>query len=142
MSPSECSDRSSVAKAGSGFGRSSRKNSLMSCGPDGVGLAKSMAHIRATHSRDESVVFSKLLGAAGPCTSPPPPGPPASCHARACESQKRVVTRLSRREQDGIEAKVRDRDDDRLKRDEMRHSNALPRCICMGQLSHAWQFCF
>jgi hypothetical protein len=93
-----------VAKAGSGFGRSSRKNSLMSCGPDGVGLAKSMAHIRATHSRDESVVFrgGKLLGAAGPCSSRPPPGPPASCHKRACGSQKRVVIRMSRRVQDGI----------------------------------------
>ena len=30
----------------------------------------------------------------------------SSCkfHARACESQKRVVIRMSRREQDGIEA--------------------------------------
>ena len=28
------------------------------------------------------------------------------CHARACESQKRVVTRMSRREQDGIEAEA------------------------------------
>ena len=39
----------------------------------------------------------------GTCLSPPPP-PPAIFHARACESQKRVVTRLARREQDGIEA--------------------------------------
>ena len=41
--------------------------------------------------------------------------------------RSRVVIRMSRREQDSIEAKVRDRDDDRLKRDEMRHSDALPR---------------
>ena len=53
-------------------------------------------------------------------------------HARACESQKRVVIIMSRREQDGIEAKVRDRDDVRLKREEMRHSDELPRWVCMG----------
>jgi len=28
------------------------------------------------------------------------------CHARACESQKWVVIRMSRREQDGIEAEA------------------------------------
>jgi hypothetical protein len=28
------------------------------------------------------------------------------CHARACESQKQVVIRMSRREQDGIEAEA------------------------------------
>ena len=44
----------------------------------------------------------------GTCAAPPPPppGPPASFHARACESQKRVVIRMSRREQDGIEAEA------------------------------------
>ena len=39
---------------------------------------------------------------------------------------------MSRREQDGIEAKVRDRDDERLKRDEMRHSDEWSRWVCMG----------
>ena len=39
------------------------------------------------------------------------------CHARACESQKRVVIRMSRREQDGIEAEAWsiDRDDEKHK---------------------------
>jgi len=56
------------------------------------------------------------------------------CHARACESQKRVVIRMSRREQDGIEAEALsiDRDDETLKRDEMRHSDEWSRCVCMG----------
>ena len=47
------------------------------------------------------------------------------CHARACESQKRVVIRTSRREQGGIEAEAWsiDEDDERLKRDEIRHSD-------------------
>ena len=59
----------------------------------------------------------------------------SSCyHARACESQKRVVIRMSRREQDGIEADALsiDRDDERLKRDEIRHSDELHRWVCMG----------
>ena len=56
------------------------------------------------------------------------------CNARACESQKRVVTRMSRREQDGIEADASsiDRDDERLKRDEIRHSDEWSRWVCMG----------
>jgi len=37
-----------------------------------------------------------------PGTCVPPPPAPASCHARACESQKRVVIRMSRCEQDGL----------------------------------------
>ena len=56
------------------------------------------------------------------------------CHARACESQKRIVIRMSRREHDDIEAGASsiDRDDERLKRDEMRHSGEVPRWVCMG----------
>ena len=59
----------------------------------------------------------------------------SSCnHARACESQKRVVIRMSRREQDGIEAEAWsiDRDDEKHKRDEMRHSDEWSRWVCMG----------
>jgi hypothetical protein len=45
-----------------------------------------------------------------------------------------VVTRMSRREQDGIvaEASSIDRDDERLKRDEIRHSGEWSRWVCMG----------
>ena len=48
--------------------------------------------------------------------------------------RSRVVLRLSLREQDGIEAEASsiDRVDERLKRDEIRHSDELPRWVCMG----------
>ena len=59
----------------------------------------------------------------------------SSCfHARACESQKRVVMWMSRREQDGKEADASsiDRDDERLKKDEIGHSDECFRWVCMG----------
>ena len=48
--------------------------------------------------------------------------------------RSRVVIRMSRREQDSIEAEASgiDRYDERLKRDEMRHSNEWSRWVCMG----------
>ena len=46
--------------------------------------------------------------------------------------RSRVVLRLSRREQDGIEASSIDRDDERLKIEEIRDSNEWSRCACMG----------
>jgi len=48
--------------------------------------------------------------------------------------RSRVVIRMSRREQDGIEAGALsiDRDDERLKRDEIKHSDEWSRCVCMG----------
>ena len=56
----------------------------------------------------------------------------SSCgHARVCESQKRDVIRMSRREQESktaeADASSIDRDDERLKRDEMRHSDEWSR---------------
>ena len=46
----------------------------------------------------------------------------------------RVVIRMFRREQDSIEAEAWsiDRNDERLKRDEMRHSDEWSRWVCMG----------
>ena len=45
-----------------------------------------------------------------------------------------VVIRMSRQEQDGIEAEASsiDRVDERLKRDEIRHSDEWSRWVCMG----------
>jgi hypothetical protein len=58
----------------------------------------------------------------------------SSCfHARACESQKQV------RDENVVESKTVqadassiDRDDERLKRDEIRHSDECSRWVCMG----------
>ena len=53
--------------------------------------------------------------------------------------RSRVVTRVSRREQDGIEAEASsiDEDDERLEREEMRHSDEWSRCVCMVQALRA-----
>jgi len=53
--------------------------------------------------------------------------------------RSRVVIIMSRREQDGIEAEAPsiDRDDERLKRDEIRHSHEWSRCVCMVQALRA-----
>ena len=63
--------------------------------------------------------------------------PPASCHARACESQKQGrdenVSRARQHSYVSIEAEASsiDRDDERLKREEMRHSDEWSRWECM-----------
>ena len=55
------------------------------------------------------------------------------CNARACESQKRVVIRMPRRELDSIEAEALRKGRCGLKREEIRHSDERSRCVCMVQ---------